>query len=77
MLPFLFFLYFCYMMFNWLSLVTGLFYIVLGIVVIIYKFFFTILEPAIAYALGVVLIIYGIFRIYRALSKIKKSKDEE
>lgn len=77
MLPFLFFLYFCYMMFNWLSLVTGLFYIVLGIVVIVYKFFFTILEPAVAYALGVVLIIYGIFRIYRALSKIKKSKDEE
>ncbi len=77
MLPFLFFLYFCYMMFNWLSLVTGLFYIVLGIVVMIYKFFFTILEPAIAYALGVVLIIYGIFRIYRAVSKIKRSKDEE
>ncbi|SIS36610.1 Short repeat of unknown function [Chryseobacterium joostei] len=77
MLPFLFFLYFCYMMFNWLSLVTGLFYIVLGIVVIIYKFFFTILEPAIAYALGALLIVYGIFRIYRAVSKIKKSKDEE
>ncbi len=77
MLPFLFFLYFCYMMFNWLSLVTGLFYIVLGIVVIIYKFFFTILEPAIAYALGALLIVYGIFRIYRAISKIKKSKDEE
>ena len=77
MLPFLFFLYFCYMMFNWLSLVTGLFYIVLGIVVMIYKFFFTILEPAIAYALGVVLIIYGVFRIYRAVSKIKRSKDEE
>ncbi len=55
----------------------GLFYIVLGIVVIIYKFFFTILEPAIAYALGAVLIIYGIFRIYRAVSKIKKSRDEE
>ncbi|MFZ4931851.1 DUF308 domain-containing protein [Chryseobacterium sp. Mn2064] len=65
------------MMFNWLSLITGLFYIVLGIVVIIYKFFFTILEPAIAYALGVLLIIYGVFRIYRAVSKIKKSRDEE
>ncbi|MCJ7933506.1 MAG: DUF308 domain-containing protein [Chryseobacterium sp.] len=65
------------MMFNWLSLVTGLFYIVLGIVVIVYKFFFTILEPTIAYALGVVLIIYGIFRIYRAISRIKKSRNEE
>ncbi|CAD0221724.1 MULTISPECIES: DUF308 domain-containing protein [Chryseobacterium] len=65
------------MMFNWLSLVTGLFYIVLGIVVIVYKFFFTILEPAVAYALGVVLVIYGIFRIYRAISRIKKSRNEE
>ncbi|QXU47592.1 DUF308 domain-containing protein [Chryseobacterium sp. D764] len=65
------------MMFNWLSLITGLFYIVLGIVVIVYKFFFTILEPAVAYALGVVLVIYGIFRIYRAISRIKKSRNEE
>ncbi|THV62735.1 C4-dicarboxylate ABC transporter [Chryseobacterium candidae] len=64
-------------MFNWLSLITGLFYIVLGIVVIVYKFFFTILEPAVAYALGVVLIVYGIFRIYRAISRIKKSRNEE
>ncbi|UKB86440.1 DUF308 domain-containing protein [Chryseobacterium sp. MEBOG06] len=64
-------------MFNWLSLLTGLFYIVLGIVVIVYKFFFTILEPAIAYALGGVLILYGVFRIYRAISKIKKSRHEE
>lgn len=65
------------MMFNWLSLITGLFYIVLGGVVIAYKFFFTILEPAVAYALGAVLILYGFFRIYRALSKIKNSGNEE
>ncbi|KMQ67140.1 C4-dicarboxylate ABC transporter [Chryseobacterium sp. FH2] len=64
-------------MFNWLSLVTGLFYIVLGIVVIIYKFFFTILEPAVAYALGALLILYGVFRIYRAVSKIKNSGNEK
>ncbi|GAA4149141.1 hypothetical protein GCM10022217_00680 [Chryseobacterium ginsenosidimutans] len=65
------------MMFNWLSLVTGLFYIVLGIVVIYYKFFFTILEPGVAYAMGALLILYGIFRIYRAISKIKSSGNEE
>jgi uncharacterized membrane protein HdeD (DUF308 family) len=64
-------------MFNWLSLVTGLFYIVLGIVVIFYKFFFIILEPTVAYPLGGVMILYGIFRIYRAVSKIKKSGDEK
>lgn len=64
-------------MFNWLSLVTGLFYIVLGIVVILYKFFFTVLEPGVAYALGALLILYGIFRIYRAISKIKNSDNEK
>ncbi|ASK30803.1 C4-dicarboxylate ABC transporter [Chryseobacterium sp. T16E-39] len=64
-------------MFNWLSLVTGLFYIVLGIVVIFYKFFFIILEPAVAYPLGGVMILYGIFRIYRAVSRIKNSGNEE
>ncbi len=64
-------------MFNWLSLVTGLFYIVLGVVVILYKFFFTILEPGVAYALGALLILYGIFRIYRAISKIKNTDHEK
>ncbi|MCJ8153577.1 C4-dicarboxylate ABC transporter [Chryseobacterium sp. SSA4.19] len=65
------------MMFNWLSLITGLFYIVLGVVVMLYKFFFTVLEPGIAYALGALLILYGIFRIYRAVTRIKNSEDEK
>ncbi|WP_185095860.1 DUF308 domain-containing protein [Chryseobacterium daeguense] len=65
------------MMFNWLSLITGLFYIVLGIVVIFYKFFFTILEPGVAYAMGSLLILYGIFRIYRAITRIKDSNNEK
>ncbi|KQM62610.1 C4-dicarboxylate ABC transporter [Chryseobacterium sp. Leaf201] len=64
-------------MFNWLSLITGLFYIVLGVVVMLYKFFFTVLEPGIAYALGVLLILYGLFRIYRAVTRIKNSGDEK
>ncbi|WP_258319613.1 C4-dicarboxylate ABC transporter [Chryseobacterium chendengshani] len=65
------------MMFNWLSLVTGLFYIVLGVVIIVYKFFFTILEPAVAYPLGAVVMLYGVFRIWRAVSKIKNTEDNE
>ncbi|MBW7675780.1 C4-dicarboxylate ABC transporter [Chryseobacterium sp. LJ756] len=64
-------------MFNWLSLVTGLFYIVLGVVIIVYKFFFTILEPAVAYPLGAVVMLYGVFRIWRAVSKIKNTEDNE
>ncbi len=58
-------------MFNWLSLITGIFYIVLGIVVILYKFFIIILEPNVAYPLGGLLIVYGIFRIVRAIFRIK------
>ncbi|MBV2165242.1 MAG: C4-dicarboxylate ABC transporter [Kaistella sp.] len=65
------------MLFNWLSLVTGFFYIVLGIVVIIYKFFIIFLEPNIAYALGGLLILYGIFRIVRAIYRIRQNKNEE
>ncbi|SIS85071.1 hypothetical protein SAMN05421789_108153 [Kaistella chaponensis] len=64
------------MMFNWLSLITGFFYIVLGIVVIIYKFFVIFLEENIAYTLGSLLILYGIFRIGRAIYKIRQSKNE-
>ncbi|WP_185146915.1 C4-dicarboxylate ABC transporter [Chryseobacterium echinoideorum] len=64
------------MMFNWLSIITGLFYIVLGIVVITYKFFFIVLEASVAYALGAILVFYGIFRIVRGVLRLKKSKDE-
>lgn len=64
-------------MFNWLSLVTGLFYIALGIVIIIYKFFFIILEPTVAYPLGAVIMLYGIFRIWRAVSRIKNTGNDE
>lgn len=73
----LFFIYFCSMMFNWLSILAGLFYIVLGIAVMIYKFFVVFLEPNIAYPLGALLIIYGLFRIIRAIYKIRKSRNEE
>ncbi len=65
------------MMFNWLSIVAGIFYIALGIVVIIYRFFVIILEPNIAYPLGAIMIIYGVFRIVRAIFKIKKDREDE
>lgn len=65
------------MMFNWLSLVTGFFYIVMGVVVIVYKFFINRLETTTAYALGALLIAYGIFRIFRAIYKIRKNKNEK
>lgn len=61
---------------NWISIVAGIMYIVMGGFVIIYKFFMVMLEPAIAYALGALLISYGIFRIGRAIYNLK-NKDEE
>ncbi len=64
------------MMFNWLSLITGIFYIVLGVFVIIYKFFVIFLEPNIAYSLGALLILYGLFRIGRAIYRIRQHKNE-
>ncbi|WP_297982562.1 C4-dicarboxylate ABC transporter [uncultured Chryseobacterium sp.] len=64
------------MMFNWLSMITGVFYIVLGVVVIIYKFFIITLDPNLAYPLGALLIIYGIFRIFRAIYRIKNDGKE-
>ena len=65
------------MIFNWLSIVAGFFYLVLGIVVIIYKFFVIFLEPNVAYPLGGLLILYGIFRIARAIFKIREERNEE
>ncbi len=65
------------MMFNWLSLITGAFYIVLGLVVIIYKFFVIQLEPTVAYALGGLIVVYGIFRIGRSIARLRENKDEK
>ncbi|MCC9035664.1 C4-dicarboxylate ABC transporter [Chryseobacterium sp. Ch-15] len=61
------------MMFNWLSLIAGICYVALGIVMMVYKF----LEPIYAYALGAVLILYGIFRIWRAISKFRNTAEDE
>ena len=66
------------MMFNWLSIVTGFFYIVLGVFVIVRKWFLVALENGVSYALGILMILYGIFRIGRAIYRIKEDrKDEE
>ncbi len=65
------------MIFKWLSVVAGFFYILLGIVVIVYKFFVIFLEPNIAYPLGGLFVLYGIFRIARVIFRIREERDEE
>lgn len=62
-------------MFNYLSIIAGLAYIALGVVVLVYKFFAITLEDYVAYALGSLMIIYGIFRIVRAIYRIKEDKN--
>ena len=61
------------MMFNWLSIVTGFFYIVLGIFVIAKKWFLTPLDDIIAYSAGLLMVFYGIFRIFRAVYRMRQS----
>ncbi|MGA9213020.1 C4-dicarboxylate ABC transporter [Kaistella sp.] len=65
------------MIFNWLSIVAGIFYVLLGIVVIVYKFFVIFLEPNVAYPLGGLFVLYGAFRIIRAIYRIREQQDEE
>ncbi|WP_018675167.1 DUF308 domain-containing protein [Riemerella columbina] len=62
-------------MFNYLSIFAGIIYIVLGVVVLVYKFFVIPLEDYVAYPLGILMIVYGIFRIVRAIYKIKKERN--
>ena len=62
-------------MFNYLSILIGIFYIALGVFVMVYKFFLIPLEGITSHLLGG-LIIYGVFRIGRAIYYIRR-KDEE
>lgn len=62
-------------MFNYLSLFLGLFYIVLGIFILIYKFFVIKLEDGVAYSLGGLMIVYGFYRIVRAINKIRDERN--
>ena len=63
-------------MFNYLSILVGIFYIALGVFVMVYKFFLIPLEGITLYLLGGLLIIYVVFRIGRAIYYIRR-KDEE
>lgn len=65
------------MAFNWLSAIIGFFYAVLGVFVIWKKWFFSPLEDFVSYALGSLLIAYGIFRIVRAIFRLKQEENEE
>ena len=64
-------------MYNTLSLVVGICYIIMGIFVAYKKFFVVELEGVIPYLLGGLLIAYGIFRVIRAIIFIRRKDEDE
>lgn len=64
------------MMFNWLSILAGIFYILLGVFIILKLWFFVPLEATIAYMLGTLMVLYGLFRIVRGARKLKQFRNE-
>jgi hypothetical protein len=56
----------------WLQIIIGIGYTLLGGYVIKEKWFLTSLDKKIAWGLGVVLILYGFYRIYRAFQISKE-----
>lgn len=60
------------MLFNSLSLVVGMLYIIVGAFVIITKTFAIKLDPVAANLLGTLLCAYGVFRIVRAIIRLRK-----
>ncbi|SDE66815.1 hypothetical protein SAMN05421544_11730 [Riemerella columbipharyngis] len=63
-------------MFNYLSILAGIMYIAFGAEVLIYKFFAIKLDDMEAYPLGGLMVLYGFFRIARAIYRIKKSRED-
>jgi hypothetical protein len=59
-----------------LSMIIPLFYVGMGIYVIIEKTFMVKLKPEYAYSLGVILVLYGIFRFYRAYTYLNDIKNK-
>lgn len=59
-------------MYKWLSLVVGFLYIAFGVFIIVYRYK-NIIETSIAYPLGALLVVYGIFRFVRAILALKNN----
>jgi hypothetical protein len=55
-----------------LLVVIGLAYVIMGGVVIVKHWFLVNIEANTSYILGAILILYGLFRIYRAIINIQK-----
>ena len=65
------------MFYNLLSFIVGVLYIIVGIFVIITRSFGVKLDPIAANALGILLCIYGVFRLVRAFIRLRKERRDE
>ena len=61
------------MLLNSLSLIVGTLYIIVGVFVIVTKTFAIKLDPITANFLGVLLCLYGLFRIARVIIRLRKN----
>ena len=59
-----------------LGMIIPVFYVGMGVYVIIEKTFMVKLKPEYAYPLGAILILYGIFRLYRAYTGLNETKSK-
>lgn len=59
-----------------LSLAIPLCYVIMGVYVMVEKIFIVKLKPLVAYSLGVVFVLYGVYRLYRAFGILKENKSK-
>lgn len=60
---------------NVINIIMGLLYAFIGVFVMLKEWFLTELNPIAAKALGVLFIVYGGFRIYRAIVSIRANQE--
>ena len=65
------------MFYNLLSFIVGILYIIVGVFVIVTRSFGVKLEPMPGNVLGVLLSIYGVFRLVRAFIHLRKERRDE
>lgn len=62
----------------WMHIIAGMMYVLFGFMVLFLKYFNSIqLSKGTAYAMGTLLLIYGIFRLYRGISNMRSDRQQQ
>lgn len=62
------------MIFNWLNLFAGICYCILGVFIVVYRFFVIPLDKNVAYSVGILMVVYGIYRVLRTVKKLRNEE---